>query len=58
MGEHFKSYSAVMPVIINKKEDKTQILLHRRKDTGYDDGKWDMSGSGHVDEGKQLKWLL
>lgn len=26
------------------------ILLHRRKNTGYEDGKWDIAGSGHVDE--------
>lgn len=58
MGEHFKSYSAVMPVIINKKESKTQILLLRRKDTGYEDDKWDMSGSGHVDEGETAKMAV
>jgi 8-oxo-dGTP pyrophosphatase MutT (NUDIX family) len=26
--------------------------LHRRQNTGYQDGKWDIAGSGHVDEGE------
>ncbi|MEA4920842.1 MAG: NUDIX domain-containing protein [Clostridiaceae bacterium] len=36
-----------------KKEDScTKILLHRRQNTGYQDGRWDIAGSGHVDEGE------
>jgi mutator protein MutT len=44
--------SAVFPIIIRNKEEKRQILLHVRKNTGYMDGKWDVAGSGHVDEGE------
>lgn len=58
MGEHFKSYSAVLPIILNKKNDNIQILLHRRKDTGYEDGKWDISGSGHIDEGETAQMAV
>ena len=47
MAEHYKTLSAVFPIIINK---QNQILLARRANTGYMDGKWDFAGSGHVDE--------
>ena len=50
MGEHYRSLSAVFPVILN--EDGTKILLHRRENTGYQDGRWDIAASGHVDEGE------
>ena len=55
MGEHFKSLSAVFPIISKNNEGATLILLHRRKNTGYQDGKWDVAGSGHVDEGETAK---
>jgi 8-oxo-dGTP pyrophosphatase MutT (NUDIX family) len=35
-----------------------EILLHRRKNTGYQDGKWDMAASGHVDEGETAKMAV
>ena len=47
MAEHYKTLSAVFPIIINK---QNQILLARRANTGYMDGKWDFAGSGHIDE--------
>ncbi len=47
MAEHYKTLSAIFPVIINK---ENEILLLKRKNTGYMDGKWDFAGSGHVDE--------
>ena len=52
MNEPFKSFSAVFPVVIKNNETEPQILLHRRQNTGYQDGKWDIAGSGHVDEGE------
>jgi len=52
MGEHFRAYSAVFPVITRTNGDKAEILLHRRQNTGYQDGKWDIAGGGHVDEGE------
>jgi mutator protein MutT len=52
MGEHFKALSAIFPIILKADGESTEILLHRRKNTGYQDGKWDISGSGHVDEGE------
>jgi 8-oxo-dGTP diphosphatase len=58
MGEHFKSLSAIFPIILKKKDDNMQILLHRRKNTGYQDGKWDIAASGHVDEGETAKMAV
>ena len=50
MDEHFKSLSAVFPIILKTEYSDTQILLHRRENTGFQDGKWDIAGSGHVDK--------
>lgn len=58
MGEHYKTLSAIFPIILQEKDGDIQILLHRRKNTGYQDGKWDMAGSGHVDEGETAKMAV
>ena len=55
MSEPFKTYSAVFPIILDTSGNTTRILLHRRQNTGYQDGKWDIAGSGHVDEGETAK---
>lgn len=55
MGEHFRVYSAVFPIIIKRYEGQMQVLLSRRKNTGYMDGRWDFAGSGHVDENESAK---
>ena len=52
MSSHFKSLSAIFPLILKNEGACTQILLHRRQNTGYQDGKWDVAGSGHVDKGE------
>ena len=52
MSEHGISLSAVFPFLLREEGTRTQILLHRRKNTGYQDGKWDIAASGHVDEGE------
>lgn len=49
MAEHYKTLSAIFPVIINK---HNEVLLAKRENTGYMDGQWDFAGSGHVDEGE------
>lgn len=55
MSEHLKALSAIFPFIFKSDGAKTKILLHRRQNTGYQDGKWDISGSGHVDGGETAK---
>lgn len=58
MREHFKTLSAVFPLIMREQDGIIQILLHKRLNTGYQDGKWDCAGSGHVDEGETMKMAV
>ena len=55
MSEPFKTFSAVFPIILETCGNETRILLHRRQNTGYQDGKLDIAGSGHVDDGETAK---
>ncbi len=50
MGGHFKAFSAIFPILPRNSGGREEVLLHRRANTGYQDGKWDFAGSGHVDE--------
>ncbi|WP_303973690.1 NUDIX domain-containing protein [Streptococcus merionis] len=43
---HFKLYAAIFPII---QDQNGNILLHRRQNTGYMDGFWDLAGTGHID---------
>jgi len=52
MSEHFKAFSAVFPIILKSDGNNKKILLHRRQNTGYQDGKLDIAASGHVDKGE------
>jgi len=58
LGEPFKSFSAVFPFVIKDSGAGIQILLHRRYNTGYQDGKWDIAGSGHVDKNETAQAAL
>ncbi len=49
MSEHYKTLSAVFPVIFRTVGQTAQVLLLRRANTGYMDGLWDFAGSGHVE---------
>lgn len=50
--EHYRSYSAVFPILLREGANGQEVLLHLRQNTGYMDGCWDFAGSGHVDETK------
>ena len=52
MSQHFKTLSAVLPVVLREREGREEVLLLRRANTGYMDGKWDFAGSGHMEEGE------
>lgn len=52
MSQHFRTLSAVLPVVIREHEGREEVLLLRRANTNYMDGKWDFAGSGHVEEGE------
>ena len=58
MSQHFPCYSAVFPLLLRERNGKREVLLHRRHNTGYMDGKWDIAGSGHVDEDETARQAL
>ena len=48
--KRYKVFSAVFPIIMKEEGGKRYVLLHKRQNTGYMDGKWDIAGSGHIEE--------
>jgi 8-oxo-dGTP pyrophosphatase MutT (NUDIX family) len=50
MKERFKTPSSVFGMVFRNSGDKREILLQLRQSTGYMDGYWDASSSGHVEE--------
>jgi len=52
MTEPFRAFSAVFPIIVKTNDNTKKILLHRRQNTGFQDGKLDIAASGHVDKGE------
>lgn len=58
MSERFKCCSAVMLILTRKQDDKEEILFQKRKDTGYCDGFFDLSASGHVEKDESMKHAM
>ena len=58
MNQHFRAYSAICPLLMRMCDGRRQVLLHRRPNTGYMDGLWDIAGSGHVDADKTATQAL
>ena len=58
MKERFKSLSAVMLLLTRKNENEEEILFETRKNTGYCDGFYDLSASGHVDANESMKHAM
>lgn len=58
MSEHYKILSAVLPVVIREKDGREEVLLLRRANTNYMDGRWDFAGSGHVEAGETASQAL
>lgn len=52
--EVYKTPSAVILILLRKVGDKTQILLQRRKNTGFADGLWDFSCAGKVEKDETM----
>lgn len=52
--EVYKTPSAIILLLIRKSSGKTQVLLQRRKNTGFADGMWDFSCSGKVEDGETM----
>lgn len=49
MEKRFKTFSAVILMLIRNVDGEEEILLQKRKNTGYMDGHYDLSASGHVE---------
>lgn len=47
--EIYKTPSAVILLLLRKVGGKTQVLLQRRRNTGFADGLWDFSCAGKVE---------
>lgn len=54
MTERYKSKVAVYLLLTRNENNKAEILLQRRYNTGYMDGFYDMACSGHVEKGESL----
>jgi 8-oxo-dGTP pyrophosphatase MutT (NUDIX family) len=54
MIKHFETPSAVIVMLIKLVDGKKMILLQRRANTGFADGLWDLSYSGHVEYGESM----
>lgn len=56
MSDRFKNCSAVMLMLMRRNDEgKEEILLQKRQNTGYMDGYWDFSATGHVEDGEPMK---
>ncbi len=47
--------AAIICCLIKTENGKRQILLQKRKNTGFADGMWDLSFAGHLEKGETLK---
>lgn len=56
MKERFRSLSAAMLLLSRRSDEgREEVLLQKRKNTGYMDGYWDFSASGHVENQESMK---
>lgn len=55
MDKRFCTPSAVIVLLLKNVDGKRKILLQRRQNTGFADGMWDLSCSGHVERGESMK---
>ena len=54
MKKRFCVPSAAIVMLLKNEGGKTKVLLQRRKNTGFMDGFWDLSCSGHVEHGESM----
>ena len=58
MKIRYQSKLAVFLVLTRETENKKEILLQRRLNTGYMDGMYDMACSGHVEQNESFAYSL
>ena len=56
--ERYLIKSAVFLILTRESNGKTEVLLQRRFNTGYMDGKYDTACSGHLEAGEDLASAL
>lgn len=54
MKERFSVPSASIVMLLKNEGGKIKALLQRRQNTGFMDGLWDLSCSGHVEHGESM----
>lgn len=50
----FRTIAAVLVLLTRKTEGGTEYLLQKRQNTGFADGMWDFSASGHVEKNEPM----
>lgn len=55
MKERFKTASAVLLMLMKNTDNGEMLLLQKRKNTGFADGQYDFSATGHVEENESMK---
>lgn len=58
MNKRYKTNSAVILMLIRKNGLSEEVLLQKRKNTGYCDGYYDLSASGHVEKNESMQMAL
>lgn len=54
MKQRYESKVAVFLILTRENNDKTEILLQERANTGYMDGMYDTACSGHLEKGESM----
>ena len=58
MKERFKTNSAVILMLVREGENGKEILLQKRKNTGYSDGYYDYGACGHVEKNESMTMTI
>ena len=58
MSDRFMNPSAVILLLTRIHDGNEEILFQKRKNTGYCDGFYDLSASGHVDANESMKHAM
>lgn len=54
MSEPYLTPSAIILILMRESGGRKQVLLQRRRNTGFADGLWDFSCAGHVEKGENM----
>ena len=50
----FRTIAAVLILLTRKNGSETEYLLQKRQNTGFADGMWDFSASGHIEKDESM----